>query len=64
MKEAVERMSEKQMEDAYNQVFCFHNWQHKDPRNAIQISILLVQVVEMMVQLYHVCHLVHADLSE
>jgi len=40
LKEAVERMSEKQMEDAYN------------------------QVVEMMVQLYHVCHLVHADLSE
>merc|ERR1711971_1312510 len=34
------RMSEKQMEDAYN------------------------QVVEMMVQLYQVCHLVHADLSE
>merc|ERR1712203_936588 len=40
LKEAAERMSEKQMEDAYN------------------------QVVEMMVQLYHVCHLVHADLSE
>jgi len=40
LKEAVERMSEKQMADAYN------------------------QVVEMMVQLYHVCHLVHADLSE
>merc|ERR1712130_489648 len=40
LKEAVERMSEKQMSDAYN------------------------QVVEMMVQLYHVCHLVHADLSE
>ena len=26
LKEAVERMSEKQMEDAYNQVFCVHKW--------------------------------------
>merc|ERR1719341_2870601 len=40
LKEAADRMSEKQMEEAYN------------------------QVVEMMVQLYQVCHLVHADLSE
>jgi RIO kinase 3 len=40
LKDAAERMSGRQMEEAYG------------------------QVVEMMEQLYNVCHLVHADLSE
>jgi len=40
LKDAADRMSEKSMQDA------------------------MEQVVEMMVQLYNVCHLVHADLSE
>ena len=30
----------------------------------IMCDLKLCQVVEMMVQLYQVCHLVHADLSE